>query len=400
MIPPLLLEVEPGQRILDLCAAPGSKTAQILDLITSNSTSDRDDLSATLLVANDVDRKRCWMLVHQLQRYALPAVLVTNFDASSWPLRDLSFRFDRVLCDVPCTGDGTLRKSPDLWQRWSLHQARSLHRLQLRIAIRGVEALVSNGHGRMVYSTCSLNPLENEAVVAAVLRHFGPEKLELVDTSALLPGLERRSGLVHWDAGSDSDHPTLGASLVPPTAEERSWMHLERCMRIMPHDQNTGGFFVAVFQRLAAIDKPAAPERCTRNGDSTSTPAQAPFKTVESSTQKIVIDARNPGSSIEIDGTAAASAYSASSATTIPSASMKEWLPSELAQMNQPLVSDQERCLETLRRWSWRVQSRSRCAHQRKATSCPRVPPQVPQLAPSLPLKEHKCPCRANLMRQ
>jgi 16S rRNA C967 or C1407 C5-methylase (RsmB/RsmF family) len=254
MIPPLLLDVAPGQRILDLCAAPGSKTAQILDLVASRSLNQKDAALSTLLVANDVDRKRCWMLVHQLQRYALPAVLVTNFDASSWPLRDLAFRFDRVLCDVPCSGDGTLRKSPDLWQRWSLRQARSLHRLQIRIAIRGVEALVANGSGRMVYSTCSLNPLENEAVVAAILRHFGPEKLELIDTSVCLPALQSRPGLDHWDSCLDQALSAADKSLEPPAPMERSWMHLERCMRIMPQDQNTGGFFVALFQRKAASD--------------------------------------------------------------------------------------------------------------------------------------------------
>jgi len=250
MIPPLVLGIEPGQRILDLCAAPGSKTAQILDMLASERSVPFEVANNTLLVANDVDRKRCWMLVHQLQRYALAGVIVTNFDASSYPTRGLPFRFDRVLCDVPCTGDGTLRKAPDLWLRWNPHQARSLHRLQTRIAIRGIEALVTDGRGRMVYSTCSLNPIENEAVVAAVLRHFGSDHVELLDAAGMIPAMYRRPGLSSWDPGFDVvDETSSSAAFSPPSAAERSWMHLSRCIRIMPHDQNTGGFFVAVFHR-------------------------------------------------------------------------------------------------------------------------------------------------------
>lgn len=83
----------------------------------------------------------------------------------------------RVLCDVPCSGDGTLRKLPDLWRRWNAGAAQPLHRLQVEIAWRGLQILSPGG--RMVYSTCSFNPLENEAVVAEMLRR-GDGRVELV----------------------------------------------------------------------------------------------------------------------------------------------------------------------------------------------------------------------------
>lgn len=82
--------------------------------------------------------------------------------------------FDRVLADVPCSGDGTLRKNPDLWLRWSPNLGIGEHPLQCRILKRGLELLRdpvgdSTSYPRLVYSTCSFNPVENEAVVASVL---------------------------------------------------------------------------------------------------------------------------------------------------------------------------------------------------------------------------------------
>ena len=108
---------------------------------------------------------------------------MTNHQAQKFPLlypdskRDPSakstkpYRFDRILADVPCSGDGTLRKSPDLWKKWSPASGVDLHSLQLEIAAHAARLLKVGG--RLVYSTCSLNPLEDEAVVAALLRRSG-----------------------------------------------------------------------------------------------------------------------------------------------------------------------------------------------------------------------------------
>ena len=80
---------------------------------------------------------------------------------------DFPEQFDRVLADVPCSGDGTLRKSPDLWRSWALSSAVQLHPVQIGCLVRGLSLLKVGG--RLVYSTCSMNPLENEAVVAFAL---------------------------------------------------------------------------------------------------------------------------------------------------------------------------------------------------------------------------------------
>ena len=75
-------------------------------------------------------------------------------------------QYDRILCDVPCSGDGTIRKASDIWRRWSPISGNGIHALQLRIALQSATLLKVGG--RMVYSTCSFNPVEDEAVVAEV----------------------------------------------------------------------------------------------------------------------------------------------------------------------------------------------------------------------------------------
>jgi 16S rRNA C967 or C1407 C5-methylase (RsmB/RsmF family) len=128
-------------------------------------------------------------------------MLITNNDARRLPSLKVdelnnTMRFDRVLCDVPCSGDGTLRKNSSLWKNFNAHMGHALHPLQLEILERGVKLLKKGG--RLVYSTCTFNPLEDEAVVAAILSKY-IKQIELVDVSGQLsPYLKYRKGRVHW----------------------------------------------------------------------------------------------------------------------------------------------------------------------------------------------------------
>ncbi|XP_037391096.1 RNA cytosine C(5)-methyltransferase NSUN2 [Pygocentrus nattereri] len=268
MIPPLLLKIEPQHKILDMCAAPGSKTAQLIEMLHA----DMDvPFPEGFVIANDVDNKRCYLLVHQAKRLNSPCIMVVNHDASCMPRllveqngkKDILF-YDRVLCDVPCSGDGTMRKNIDVWKKWTTSNSLHLHGLQLRIAVRGVEQLAVGG--RMVYSTCSLNPVEDEAVIASLLEK-SEGALELVDASADLPGLKYMPGITSWKLMTKegqwysdwsevptSRHTQIRPTMFPPTDQEKLLsMKLERCMRILPHHQNTGGFFVAVLVKKAPM---------------------------------------------------------------------------------------------------------------------------------------------------
>ncbi|KAK2489119.1 hypothetical protein MC885_013383 [Smutsia gigantea] len=233
MIPPLLLNAHPHHKILDMCAAPGSKTTQLIEMLHA-------DMSVPFpegfVIANDVDNKRCYLLVHQAKRLSSPCIMVVNHDASSIPRLQIDVNgrkeilfYDRILCDVPCSGDGTMRKNIDVWKKWTTLNSLQLHGLQLRIATRGAEQLVEGG--RMVYSTCSLNPIEDEAVMAKDGQWFA-----------------------RWDEVPHSRHAQIRPTMFPPQdLGELEAMHLERCLRILPHHQNTGGFFVAVLVKKSSM---------------------------------------------------------------------------------------------------------------------------------------------------
>ncbi|CEP63084.1 tRNA (cytosine-C5-)-methyltransferase LALA0_S07e02036g [Lachancea lanzarotensis] len=254
MIPPIVLDVQPEHAVLDMCAAPGSKTAQLIEALHAN-----EDEPSGFVVANDADHRRSHMLVHQLKRLNSANLVVVNHDAQFFPRvktdKDSNqfLKFDRVLCDVPCSGDGTMRKNVNVWRDWCTGSGLGLHTVQLNILKRGLNLLKKGG--KLVYSTCSMNPIENEAVVAGALRHFG-DKIKLLDCQDKLPGLVRSQGISNWpvfdknyvkkEKGDEGTHETW----FPPTSEEAEMFSLDRCIRVYPHQQNTGGFFITVFEKI------------------------------------------------------------------------------------------------------------------------------------------------------
>lgn len=311
MIPPLLLNVQSHHLVLDMCAAPGSKTAQLVErlhaeadegvstqTVTSTSNTNVDGCSADsknkclptgLVIANDADQQRAYMLYHQVKRILSPSLLVTNNDGTAFPA--LLFKkcdsspevertlFDRILADVPCSGDGTLRKNALLWRQWTPNLGLGLHPLQVRLLEKAVRLLRPGG--RIIYSTCSMNPVENEAVVAWILsRH---PLVRLVDVSDQLPALKRRPGLSRWRVLSKDGREFERVEDVPDDQKRRfplslfprpeyAEMGLEHCLRIYPHLQNTGGFFVAVLEKQSGREEPAAVQESTLTSVEESTP--------------------------------------------------------------------------------------------------------------------------------
>lgn len=257
MIPPLLMDIEPHHSVLDMCAAPGSKTAQLVEALHAN---DAETPATGFVIANDSDFKRSHMLVHQVKRLSSPNFLVVNHDAQLFPRVRLDgaesfLKFDRVLCDVPCSGDGTMRKNINVWKDFTIADGMGLHPLQVNILTRGLQLLKDGG--RLVYSTCSLSPIENEAVVAEALRKF--DQVSLVDVSNELPGLKRRPGISSWKVFAKDltekfePESNIHATAFPPSEEEAKRFNLDRCVRVYPHLQNTGGFFITVFEKKAKV---------------------------------------------------------------------------------------------------------------------------------------------------
>jgi 16S rRNA C967 or C1407 C5-methylase (RsmB/RsmF family) len=263
MIPALVLGVKSHHSILDMCAAPGSKTEQLLSLLHSSRNVGDTCPPTGMVVANDPDPKRIETLKRRYARCGSANLLITCSRAEDLAAHIHNRVFDRIVCDVPCTGDGTFRKFPHQWRLFRPRFGVEIHQLQLQIASAAATLLKIGG--RMIYSTCSLNPLENESVVAALLQN-SDGMLSLVDPAAegLLPHLKYRPGLHSWRCDPDlivvgeSDPversrsllkiPPIVPSMLPPSPSVAASLHLERCMRVVPHDQNTGGFFVAILE--------------------------------------------------------------------------------------------------------------------------------------------------------
>ena len=193
MLPVLLLDIQPTDIVLDLCASPGSKSGQCIETINQidNSKSNRGNFEGGL-VSNELDKKRSFILAHQLNRLQSSSFLVINSNAIDL---ESNIKFDKIICDVPCSGDGAIRKLPERAKNWSPLDAIDLHPTQQKILINALN-LVKEG-GLVIYSTCSLNTVENEAVVASVMSKFR-KSVELIDVHKLLPNLKMNSGLNKW----------------------------------------------------------------------------------------------------------------------------------------------------------------------------------------------------------
>ncbi len=215
LVPVALLRPSAGERILDLCAAPGNKTAEIATAMGGAGT----------LVANDPSRARLNVLRTTLDRLGLPNVTVTALDGRSLEFPD--DHFDAVLVDAPCSCDGTLRKHPGIVARTGERERTRLVRKQKALLLNALR--VVRPGGRVVYSTCSFSPEENEMVVEAALAEHPDVFVGLAE----LPGL----------AASDSVQSWTGQALS-----------VRGALRLWPHRVDSGGFFAAKLIKGEATD--------------------------------------------------------------------------------------------------------------------------------------------------
>jgi len=179
MIPAAILAPRPGERVLDLCAAPGGKTTQLGLRMAGQGT----------LVCNEPIRDRAKILSRNVERMGLPNAVVTcaypEELARSWPEA-----FDAIQCDAPCSGEGMFRRHPETRAEWNAESPAGCAKRQADILDSAAQMLRPGG--RLVYSTCTLNKIENEGVIEAFL-HRHPD-FELRAFS--LPGLEAPEGML------------------------------------------------------------------------------------------------------------------------------------------------------------------------------------------------------------
>ena len=154
MIPPVVLAPEDGQMIMDTCAAPGSKATQLAEAIPNG-----------LVLANEPSSGRINLLTSNKGRLGLSNMVVIQHDGRHIG-RMPEPGVDGIVVDAPCSGTATTRKNRELWNNWTPKVGRSMFKLQSDIAYRAAQLLRPGGE--MVYSTCSLDPIENEAVVCDI----------------------------------------------------------------------------------------------------------------------------------------------------------------------------------------------------------------------------------------
>jgi NOL1/NOP2/sun family putative RNA methylase len=204
-LPVKILKPDPGEKVLDMCAAPGGKTTQIAAEMENQG----------LLVSNDDDSKRLQSLHANIYRTGAAVSRVTNYDGRQIPKET---KFDRILVDAPCSGEGNnARRS---FNSASDSDLKSLPEVQQKL-LENAEKLLKK-EGEIVYSTCTFAPEENEAVVEEILEETDLE-LKNVETEA------------------------RHVSGVESFQDRRFDFETSKTVRVYPHHLNSGGIFVARF---------------------------------------------------------------------------------------------------------------------------------------------------------
>jgi NOL1/NOP2/sun family putative RNA methylase len=237
MIPAIALDAQPGELVLDMCASPGSKTTQIAEHLDGRG----------IVMANEVVNSRINTLVANTKRHGSITPIIVHHDGRFIP-KVPQTGFDKILVDAPCTGSATTRKNPDVWNKWLPSGGRTLHKLQLELLTRAI-TLTKPG-GKIVYSTCSLDPIENEAVIAEILRNF--DCISVIPTSKLIPKIPIKKGFVEWpnlnDKGDVCENIEMEQSMLSPVDKEIK-NQLTNCLRIWNDDVDAGGFFIAALHK-------------------------------------------------------------------------------------------------------------------------------------------------------
>ena len=175
MAPVALLDPQPGERVCDLCAAPGGKTTQIAGRLQGEG----------FLLCNEINPKRAKILSRNIERMAVANALVTNEHPATLAER-FAGSFDKVLIDAPCSGEGMFRKEEAAVTDWSVETVQMCARRQAEILHSG--ALLVRPGGRLVYSTCTFAPEEDELAVAAFLENHPEFEPEVIETPHFVPG--------------------------------------------------------------------------------------------------------------------------------------------------------------------------------------------------------------------
>lgn len=225
----VLLDPQPGERILDLCAAPGGKTTHIAGRMRNQG----------LLVSNEIHPARAKILSRNVERMGIGNCVVTNEDSGRLRLYFPEF-FDRIVVDAPCSGEGMFRKEEEAVRQWSEDHVKMCAARQREI-LEDAASMLKPG-GTMVYSTCTFAPEENEGTILAFLKSHDDFYLEERECPKGLMAAVPQWAFFGADKEDDSERDLAGENGIEK-------YHLERAFRIMPHKTEGEGHFMAVLRR-------------------------------------------------------------------------------------------------------------------------------------------------------
>jgi NOL1/NOP2/sun family putative RNA methylase len=209
MIPPIVLKPEPGDKVLDMCAAPGSKTTQMAQYMKNEG----------IIIANDSQGKRLSALGINLQRCGVTNTIITKMNGE----RIKTEKFDKILLDAPCSGTGTIRRSYKIAEMWSPNLVERMAKTQLKLIRQAYKQLKPNGI--LVYSTCTLEPQENEGIISQLLNENKDAELQDININ-----LKRTQPITKY--------------------REEYNQEVIKCLRIHPQNNDTEGFFVAKIKKI------------------------------------------------------------------------------------------------------------------------------------------------------
>ena len=207
-----LVGARPGERVLDMCAAPGGKSLQLAASMADQGT----------LVLNEKRFARLAGLRRNVERFGLTCATVSQNDGARIPIPEIAF--DRILVDAPCSCEGTSRKKIGRRIRTDSHDRDVIVQVQVSLLRRAMK-LVKPG-GTVIYSTCTYAPEENEAVLDRIRPKDG-----VIEPIQLPPGLRATPGITTWNGARYRDD-------------------VSQAIRVWPHLNDTGGFFIAKFRRI------------------------------------------------------------------------------------------------------------------------------------------------------
>lgn len=217
MLPVIALEPKQGEKILDLCSAPGSKTTQIAAKMQNTG----------FIIANEISLGRIKILASNLERCGVTNTIITKKEGAALCKRfkKQDLKFDKILIDTPCSGEGTLRSKYKTYIMWNIKTIKSLPKIQFNLFKNAFEILKIGGE--IIYSTCTHAPEENEGVVNRILEEFK----DRIKIQKIKIPIKSRQGITKWE--SNKYNPKVKSTC-----------------RIYPQDNNTEGFFLAKFKKI------------------------------------------------------------------------------------------------------------------------------------------------------